>query len=93
MNEIIQLDDDTRIRKLDEFNWVVELRHGGEKKRWRQANGDGHGPFLRAPSHAASWLLDWKFGNSGFEGDLKQAVAEFQRIADELADKFEKALA
>ena len=99
MNEIIQLDETTRIRHMDAKNWTAELlrdcksKDGTEYKDWRQANGEGFVPFLRGPASASTWLLDWKFGSSGFSGDLKQAVAEFQRIAQGLEAAVERAVA
>lgn len=98
MNETIQLDETTRIRHMDAKNWTVEVlkecktKDGEPYTAWKQANGDGFGPFLRTPTQAVTWLLDYDFGGSGFQGDLKRAVAEFQRIADDLKRAVEKAV-
>ena len=93
MDEIIQLDENTRIAHIDALNWTVqELRHEPKGDRWRQANGDGFGPFCRSAASAVAWLLDYEFGKSGFQGDLKLAVAEYQHIADDLKHAVERAV-
>lgn len=98
MDETIQLDETMRIRHIDAKNWTVEVLKECEAKdktkytEWRQANGNGFGPFLRTPTQAVTWLLDYEFGKSGFQGDLKLAVAEFQHIADDLEHAVERAV-
>lgn len=93
MDEIIQLDENTRIAHIDALNWTVqELRHEPKGDRWRQANGDGFGPFCHTPAEAAVWLLEHRYGDSGFNGDLKLAIAEYRHIADDLKHAVERAV-
>ena len=98
MDEVIQIDETTRIRRIDPLNWTVEFLNECKTKddepytEWRQANGNRFGPFCHTPAEAAVWLLDRRYGDSGFQGDLKRAVAEYRHIADDLKRAVERAV-
>lgn len=98
MDEVIQIDEKTRIRRIDPLNWTVEVLKECEAKdktkytEWRQANGNKFGPFCRSAADAVAWLLDCRYGNSGFNGDLKLAIAEYRHIADDLKHAVERAV-
>ena len=99
METIINLDGKTRIRRVDPANWTVEVlkdrkrKDGAAYTEWTQANGDKFGPFLKTPMGCVSWLLDRRFGDSGFQGGLKEALAEYGRIMRELSEAVSKACA
>ena len=98
MNEVIQIDETTRIRRIDPLNWTVEIlkecktKDGEPYTEWKQANGEKFGPFCRSAADAVAWLLDRRYGDSGFQGDLKVAIAEYQHIADDLKHAVERAV-
>lgn len=98
MDEVIQIDETTRIRRIDPLNWTVEILKKCKTKddepytAWKQANGDKFGPFCHSAADAVAWLLDYEFGESGFNGDLKLAIAEYRHIADDLKHAVERAV-
>lgn len=98
MNGVIQIDEKTRIRRIDPLNWTVEFLKDCKTKddepytEWRQANGNKFGPFCRSAADAVAWLLDYRYGDSGFNGDLKLAIAEYRHIADDLKHAVERAV-
>ena len=98
MPEIIQLDEKTRIRRMDSMNWTVELLRPAKKGRsvgkptWDCANY-GYGPFFRKPADALPWLLDNLHASTPGTLTLEQAIAEYREIADKLAADVEKAMA
>ena len=98
MPEIIQLDEKTRIRRMDSMNWTVELLRPAKKGRsvgkptWDCANY-GYGPFFKNPADALPWLLDNLHASTPGTLTLEGAIAEYRGIADKLAADVEKAMA
>lgn len=86
MTDSIMIDERTRIQRIDSMNWTVqELRDEPKGQRWRQANGDGHGPFFGRLSDAFSWLLDYLTNNDlPAEVDMDGYVRAYRRTADRL---------
>lgn len=93
MTDSIMIDERTRIQRIDSMNWTVqELRDEPKGQRWRQANGDGHGPFAGRPDSPAivACLLDNSPELDGFEGTLQEHAkavdAASRRIAKSIAE-------
>lgn len=94
MAETIMVDERTRIAHIDKMNWTVQvLRDEPSGQRWRQANGDGHGPFAGKPDSPVivGCLLDNAPELDGFEGTLaehaKAVDAASRRIAASIKER------
>lgn len=86
MTDSIMIDERTRIQRIDSMNWTVqELRDEPKGQRWRQANGDGHGPFFGKLHLAFAWLLDYLTERDlPAEVDMDGYVRAYRRTADRL---------
>lgn len=86
MAETIMVDERTRIAHIDKMNWTVQvLRDEPGGQRWRQANGDGHGPFFGKLHLAFAWLLDYMTERDLPEQtDLDGYVRAHRKAADRL---------
>jgi hypothetical protein len=98
VSEIIQLTDKLRIRRLDRMNVVVEKLVHDKKNdvdNWRQASGNGFGPFLQSEADACVWVLKHGLVDEGGETDLREAIKRYEAAAKKLAravsDSIEKA--
>lgn len=89
MSEIINLTDELRIRRLDRMNVVVEKLVNG---KWRQASGNGFGPFLTDEASACVWVLKHGLVDEGGETDLAEAVKRYEQVAKKLSRAVSKAL-
>lgn len=98
MPEIIQVDDKTRIRRMDRMNWTVESlrpvkkRDGTTAVEWAMPKGVNYGPFFHKPEHALSWMLNEKHMQTDGTLTLEQAVAEYREIAAKFAADVESAV-
>lgn len=96
--EIIQIDETTRIRHMDAKNWTVETyrdckaKDGTKRKDWRQAQGEGRGPFYAKPEGCMEWLLRNRFAGEPGAADLALAIRQFDAIARWLHDRVEEAM-
>lgn len=92
MAETIMVDERTRIAHIDRMNWTVQvLREEPSGVVWRQANGNGRGPFAGRPDSPAivACLLDNAPELDGFEGTL----AEHARAVDAASRRIAKSIA
>ena len=96
--EIIQIDETTRIRHMDSRNWTVEIlrdcktKDGTPYRDWKQAKGDGYGPFYSKPQGCVEWLLYERFANEPGAADLEHAIRQFDGIARWLHGRVEQAV-
>ena len=92
MAEIIEIDETTRIRRMDALNWTVEVytdstaKDGTVSKKWRNANlRAGTGPYFGNLAPAFSWLLDYLTERDlPAEVDMDGYVRAYRRTADRL---------
>ena len=98
MDRIIQIDGRTRIRRMDRMNVTVEklqevkTRSGEPVEKWTMANGQKYGPFCQSEGAACKWLFEQECLPDGFQGDLKTAVASWERKAAEIVAKVNEAV-
>lgn len=95
MSEIINLTDKLRIRRLDRMNVVVEKLIHDKKNdvdNWRQASGNGFGPFCSNEADACVWVLKHGLVDEGGETDLREAVKRYEAAAKKLSRAVAKAL-
>ena len=88
MTDCIMVDERTRIQRIDSMNWTVQvLRDEPKGQRWRQANGDGHGPFAGKPDSPVivSCLLDNAPELDGFEGTLAEYTKAVEKAGARIA--------
>ena len=92
MAEIYQIDDSTRIRRMDSMNYIVEAYRKVRKKdgtyemRWVGAKGDGYGPYFGNLGAAVRWVAENAASRSGAK-DLKAFLTEYERVGLEIAGK------
>lgn len=92
MAEIIQIDEETRIRRMDALNWTVEVyaeskaKDGTVSMKWRNANlSAGTGPYFGRLSAAFRWLLDYMANRDApAETDMDGYLEVYARTADRL---------
>lgn len=92
MVEIIQIDENTRIRRCDPMNLIVEVyaeskaKDGTVSMKWRNANlASGTGPYFGKAGHAFRWLLDYMTERDMPEvTDMKGYIAAYERTARKL---------
>lgn len=93
MDGLIQVDEHTRIRRVDSMNWTVELlkdstkRDGTTERRWDQANGRGFGPFANRPGSRV--IVECLLANAtelnGFEGTLAEYTKAVEKAGARIA--------
>ena len=95
MSETINLTDELRIRRVDRMNMTVEKLVTDDKgvSRWRQANGNGQGPFCADESGACLWVLRHGLMDEGGETDLQGAVDQYAKVAKKLERAVKAAVA
>lgn len=92
MREIIQIDENTRLRKCDGLNWTAEVwaesksKDGEVSMKWRNANlASGTGPYFGKLSAAFRWLLDYMTERDLPEKvDMDGYMAVYERTAKKL---------
>lgn len=92
MAKIYEIDEKTRIRRMDALNWTVEALKNVKKKdgttseEWVGAKGQGYGPYFGNLGAAARWIAENKASKTKI-ADLKGFISAYERIRSEIVSK------